>query len=200
MRDPLGLVAAVLLTTLWCASIARAQSTDPFVLVIVGGDAQTTDLNQAFPQRLMVRLTDANGIPLQGAHIYFENEPCLSLLGTPCEFPGAPGHFESGSDNATVPTDATGLATSPTYYAGGSLGIDPRVNNLGAIGVSAYVVPNEAPYFFPVSVTLTHGVVFQLTEVALAQPVPISSVPLLGALGLLLAICGISRLQRNDTR
>ena len=117
-----------------------------FLLTEIAGDGQTTGLNQAFPQRLMVRLTDTDGNPLGGAHVYFETEPCISLLGSPCEFPGSPGHFASGADNATVATNSAGIATSPTYYAGSSLGIPiPGTGNLGAIGVTAYVVSNEAP-------------------------------------------------------
>ena len=55
-------------------------------------------------------------------------------MGTLCEFPGAPGHFTSGSNNATVVTDASGLAMAPPYYAGNSLGTvnpvfgSPRAN------------------------------------------------------------------------
>jgi len=183
--------------------LARSQSTAPFVLSLVSGDTQRTGLNQVFPQRLVVRLTDDAGTPLAGAHIYFETYDCLSLLGSPCEFPGAPGHFQSGSGNATVTSDVNGLAVSPAYYAGGSLSTDPRVNDPGAIGVGAYVVPDEAPYYFSISATVTHGVVFFLSEAPTAQPpsaVPSLSGPALGILCGLFFLCGIWRLQRRAIR
>ena len=174
-----------------------------FVLTEVAGDGQTTGLNQVFPQRFVARLTNASGTPLSGAHISFESSYCLSLLGSPCEFPGAPGHFQSGNGIAVVATDATGLATSPAYYAGGSISTDPRVNDPGAIGVFAYVVPDEAPYFFSISETLTHPVVFRLSEVPLAQipsPAPSLSATSFGALCALLVACGIWRLWQHSSR
>jgi hypothetical protein len=182
------------------SSISRAQNADAFVLVSVAGNEQTTGLNQVFPQRLAVRLASSAGAPLPNAHVYFESSYCLSLLGSPCEFPGAPGHFESGSSSATVTTDATGLAISPAYYAGGSLSTDPRVNDPGAIGVAAYVVADEAPYFFSASITLTHYVVFFLSEAPLAEPpvsVPSLSNPSLVALCLLLVIGALWRTVAN---
>jgi len=183
--------------------LARSQSTAPFVLSLVSGDTQITGLNQVFPQRLVVRLTNNAGAPLPDAHIYFESFDCLSLFGSPCEFPGAPGHFQSGSGGATVATDINGLAMSPAYYAGGSVSTDPRVNDPGAIGVGAYVVPDEAPYFFSISATVTHGVVFFLSERLIAQT--LSAAPLLSGLALgamcsFIVVCGIWRLQRCATR
>ncbi len=195
MRYFLPLVAVLLAGV---SSISGAQSADPFVLVSVAGNGQTTGLNQVFPQQFVVRLTDRAGAPLPNARVYFESSYCLSLLGSPCEFPGAPGHFESGSSSATVTTDATGLAISPAYYAGGSLSTDPRVNDPGAIGVAAYVVADEAPYFFSASITLTHYVVFFLSEVA--QPpasVPSLSSPSLAVLILLLVIGALWRTVAN---
>jgi hypothetical protein len=153
---------------LYAGPFAHAQSTPPFVLSVVSGDAQTTGLNQVFPQRLVVRLADSNGNPHQGAPVNFQDTSCVSLMGTPCEFPGAPGHFESGSNNATVITDALGIAVSPHYYAGGSLGsVNPIFDiNPGAIGLEVIVLPDEPPYFFTISQALTHFAVFRLTQVA----------------------------------
>jgi hypothetical protein len=150
------------------APFAHAQSTAPFVLSVVSGDAQTTGLNQVFPQRLVVRLTDSNANPIQGAPVNFQNTSCVSFMGTPCEFPGAPGHFESGNNNATVVTDASGTAVAPPYYAGGSLGaVNPVFGiNPGAIGLEVIVIPDEPPYFFSISQALTHFAVFRLTQIA----------------------------------
>jgi hypothetical protein len=166
---------------LYAAPFAHAQSTPPFVLSVVTGDAQTTGLSQVFPQRLVVRLADSNGNPIQGAPVNFQDTDCISFMGTPCEFPGASGHFKSGSNNATVVTNTTGIAEAPPYYAGGSLGtISPNFGiNPGAIGLEVIVVPDVPPYFFTISHALTNFAVFRLTEVAAPAVVATPAISLL---------------------
>jgi len=174
------------------APVAFAQSTVPFVLSVVSGDAQTTALNQVFPQRLVVRLTDSSANPIKGAPVNFQNSPCLTILGSPCEFPGAPGHFESGSYNATVVTDASGIAVAPPYYAGGDLGSPNWGINPGGIGLEVIVIPDAPPYFFTIPQAVSNFAVFNLREVAAPTiaTTPAFSLPSLLLLCILLVFVG----------
>ena len=153
------LVAAA--AAFWVASMARAQPAPEFIFTSIAGTAQTVTTGHLFPVRFAVRLTDLDGKPLPSAQVNFQNEGCITIPGIPCEFPGDPGHFESGSDNATMVTDAAGIAIAPPYYAG---------SEAGAIGIEVIVLPNIAPYYFGVSQVLTYNVEFRLQQVA-GQPI-----------------------------
>ena len=185
------LIAAA--ATFWVASMACAQPIPQFAFTGIAGDAQTVTTGQLFPVRFAVRLTDLDGNPLQGAQVNFQNEGCITFPGIPCEFPGEPGHFKSGSDHATVVTDAAGIAIAPPYYAG---------SEAGAIGVEVIVLPNIAPYYFGVSQALTYNVEFRLQQVA--GP-PVAAVPALSHLASLLVcvafgISGAFLVRRYSTR
>jgi hypothetical protein len=168
----------------WLASLASAQQVATFVFTGIAGDAQTVTVGHLFPTRFVVRLVDPAGNPLPGAQVNFQNEGCVTFPGIPCEFPGEPGHFASGSDNATMITDASGTAIAPPYYAG--LGA-------GAIGIEVIVLPNIAPYYFGVPQALSNNVEFRLLQVV-GQPV--SAAPALSYIAMLLLciICGVAGL------
>lgn len=177
----------------WLAQPAYAQAPSSFVLTSVSGDGQIATIGQIFAVQFAVRLTDPSGNPLQGAQVNFQNLSCISFMGIPCEFPGAPGHFESGSDNATVITNAAGIAVAPSYYAGAEA---------GAIGLEVIVVPDVAPYFFTVSLALSNFVEFRLQQVPVQRivPTPVLSVPMLRLLCVLLVLMACFALNRRGAR
>jgi len=145
---------------------ASAQDGSHISLSILQGDGQATSSGHVFAEQFIVRLTDDHGIPFKGTRIAFYNDPCIYLGGLPCLDTGPPGHFESGSDHAIVTTDALGVAVAPPYYAGAGI---------GPIGVSAYAIPSEPPYFFYVTEALSHYVDFQLSETREIVAVPLLS-------------------------
>ena len=169
------------------AATASAQDASQIKLSILDGDGQATTSGHVFAKKLAVQLTDTHGIPFQGTPVYFESEPCYTLGGLQCDIPAPPGHFQSGSDNATVLTDSSGVAVAPPYYAG--LGT-------GAIGVSAYAVSEQPPYFLPFREVVGHIVDFHLTETPAIVSVPILS-PRSTYLLLVLLVVG-AILRRTD--
>jgi streptogramin lyase len=88
-----------------------------------GGDAQSTALGQAFPVALQVTVTDASGVPVQGAAVTFNVVPGASgSSGTFAAIPGMP-----------VLSDQNGRATAPVLTAnaiGGSFTVTASVNAL----------------------------------------------------------------------
>jgi len=166
------------------AAAATAQSS--LHLAVVAGQGQTTVIGQPFPTPLAVRLTTSLGSPISGATIYFANDGCFtySAPGSPstCPYTGAPGHFDSGALDATVVTDAYGIATAPTYVAGAAP---------GSIGVYAYAPPNVAPYYFDYSSSLNNIVVLELTQTAASVAIPAISVPVLIITAIMLSAFGL---------
>jgi hypothetical protein len=87
------------------------DSNPPNELVLVGGSGQTAQLGTPFAANLQVELANSNGCPLTG-----------DLAGVDVEFDapgsGASGIFAgSGSAEASVGTDAQGVATAPALTA-----------------------------------------------------------------------------------
>src|SRR5262249_32083405 len=105
------------------AAGACPSSNPPNTLKLVAGSGQTTQLGKLFQTNLQVALANTNGCPLTG-----------NLAGSSIDF-DAPGNgpsgifSSSGSDDATVGTDATGVATPPpltaNYTAGSRSGDAP---------------------------------------------------------------------------
>jgi len=156
----------VLAFALMIATGASAQDTTQIRLSILQGDGQVTTGGRVFARQFTVLLTDVHGIPFKDTRIAFYNDPCIYLGGLPCLDTGAPGHFEAGSDHAIVTTDALGIAVAPAYYAG---------DGVGPIGVSAYPIPSEPPYYFYTLEALRTYVNFQLTERPETVAVPLLS-------------------------
>jgi adhesin/invasin len=94
-----------------CPSVNR-----PNMLKLVAGSPQTAQLEKPFQTNLQVELANSNGCPLTGR-----------LAGFWVDFTapasGASGTFAtSGTNHVTVGTDATGVATAPTFTANGTAG------------------------------------------------------------------------------
>jgi protocatechuate 3,4-dioxygenase beta subunit len=115
-----GLAAATgLLVT--AAGSARAAGVCPSVnrpnmLRLVAGSPQTAQLDKPFQTNLQVELANSNGCPLTGR-----------LAGIWVDFTapdsGASGSFaSSGTNHVTVGTDASGVATAPTFTANDGAG------------------------------------------------------------------------------
>jgi protocatechuate 3,4-dioxygenase beta subunit len=94
-----------------CPSVNR-----PNMLRLVSGSPQTAQLEKPFQTNLQVELANSNGCPLTGrlAGIWVD-------FTAPGEGPS--GTFAtSGTNHVTVGTDATGVATAPTFTANGTAG------------------------------------------------------------------------------
>jgi DNA-binding beta-propeller fold protein YncE len=88
--------------------VTVTQSGDvPGTLTKSAGDGQSTPAGQAFPALLQATLTDANGIPIQGASVAFNIVPGAN---------GAGGSF-SASPPMPVLTDQNGNADAPVLTA-----------------------------------------------------------------------------------
>jgi hypothetical protein len=123
-----GLAAAAVLlgagaSSAGAAAGARPSSNPPNTLKLVAGSGQTAQLGKQFQTKFQVELANRNGCPLTGN---------LSGVSITFDAPGsgASGIFpSSGSDDATVGTDANGVATAPTFtanYTAGSYSVDAR--------------------------------------------------------------------------
>jgi hypothetical protein len=115
----LAAAATVLLTGAGSANAGEDEcpsSNPPNMLAVAAGNPQTAQLGQAFETNLQVALANSNGCPLTG-----------QLAGVAVDFSapanGASGTFAtSGTNRVTVGTDATGVATAPTFSANDTAG------------------------------------------------------------------------------
>lgn len=89
---------------------------------------QVAFVNTQYGEPLQVRVTDANGAPVQGVSVTFS-------LGTGVYSAGA--SFVGGAPQAAVQTNASGIATSPAFVANGSAG---RFTAMASVSEIATVV------------------------------------------------------------
>ena len=88
------------------------QSDDnPASIVIAAGNNQSTQVNTSFPTNLAVDVQGADSDLLQGVSVTFT---------APAS--GASGTFPGGRTSVTVVTNASGVATAPTFTANGTAG------------------------------------------------------------------------------
>jgi protocatechuate 3,4-dioxygenase beta subunit len=107
------------------ASLAATGSTDQLAFV-----------NTQYAEPLQVRVLDANGAPVSGVNVTFS-------LGTGTS--GAGASFAGGGPQAIVPTDASGLATSPVFVANGSAGrFSAAASVSGLTSVVTFELDNRA--------------------------------------------------------
>jgi protocatechuate 3,4-dioxygenase beta subunit len=85
------------------------------VLAATSGVTQTATVSVAYRRPLQARVLDADGHPVEGASVAF-------ALGASASASGAGATFVGGGTQATALTDASGLATSPSFRAGGTAG------------------------------------------------------------------------------
>ena len=117
-------VSALLVTAALAVGVASSSaagtacptSNRPNELVLAGGSAQTAQLGKPFQAPLQVELANTNGCPLTG-----------NLAGITVDFDapgsGASGIFaSSGTHDASVGTDAQGVATAPAFTANYTVG------------------------------------------------------------------------------
>jgi hypothetical protein len=110
----LATAAAALVVGTSSAGAAAGEcpsSNPPNTLTLVGGSGQTAQLGTIFQSNLQVALANTNGCPLTGK---------LAGVNVTFDAPssGPSGFFAaSGSDDATVGTDANGVATAPAFTA-----------------------------------------------------------------------------------
>jgi len=129
-------------------TVAVTQLTDvPANLTITAGNNQGTLAGQAFPIALQVNLTDAGGVPVQGAAVTFTVVP--GGAGAAATFSAAPP--------MPILTDQNGNAVAPTLYAnnvggqftviagvGGLSATFTLTNLLNALGDNAVIVGSAA--------------------------------------------------------
>ncbi len=93
-------------------------------------------VNSVYPQPLQVRVTDADGRPVQGAAVTF------ALQSGPY---GAGASFLTGGGQANETTGSDGVATSPLLAANGSPGaFTATASTAGLPGVASFALDNHA--------------------------------------------------------
>jgi hypothetical protein len=100
----------------------------PAAVSVVGGADQSATIKTGFAQPVRVRVTDAFGNPLAGVSVTFS---------TPTT--GATASFQG---NATVQTDATGLAASPNLVANDTAGAFPVVATASGVPAATAQLTN----------------------------------------------------------
>jgi hypothetical protein len=116
-------------------------------ITATGGNPQSTQVNTNFPTPLQVTVRDSNGNPMSAALVTFT----MPTSGPTAGF-GAP-------NSATVPTNASGIATAPTLTANGQAGSFTATASLFGTSISTS---------------------FSLTNTAAAAPPPSGSASLTG--------------------
>jgi hypothetical protein len=119
----------------------------PATLTISAGSGQSAPITTAFATALAVQITDANRNPIRDLAVVFT---------APAS--GASGTFAGGSTMATVSTNASGIATAPSFTASGAVG--------------AYLVTAAATGVRPASFALTN-LAGPADHLALAAPASI---------------------------
>lgn len=114
----------------------------PASIVAVAGSGQTAVGTSAFAVNLQAKVTDAGSNPLSGVTVTF-TAPSSGASGT---FAG------TGTNTATATTNASGIATAPTFTAN---------TTAGGYAVAASAPGVTAPATF--TLTNTHGTVTQVT-------------------------------------
>jgi hypothetical protein len=105
-------------------------------LASTGATDQLAFVNTQYAEPLQVRVLDANGAPVAGVNVTF-------LLGTGAS--GAGASFAGGGLQAIVPTDASGLATSPAFVANGSAGRFTAAASVSELtSVATFTLDNRA--------------------------------------------------------
>jgi hypothetical protein len=105
-------------------------------IAATGGSGQSTTVNSPYAAPLQARVLDAAGHAVQGVGVTFV------LAASPY---GAAAAFLGGGAQATVDTDASGLATSPTIVANGSAGsITATATTSGVSAVATFELANHA--------------------------------------------------------
>jgi hypothetical protein len=94
-----------------CPSVNR-----PNMLRVAGGSPQTAQLEKPFQTNLQVELANSNGCPLTGRLAGFWVDFTAPATGPTGTF------ATSGTNHVTVGTDATGVATAPTFTANDTAG------------------------------------------------------------------------------
>jgi protocatechuate 3,4-dioxygenase beta subunit len=121
---------------LFTATASAAGLSDPVVyslrntaarttLAARSGATQVATVNGAYRRPLQARVLDGDGHPVEGASVAF-------ALGASAG--GAGASFVGGGTQATVVTDAYGLATSPSFRAGSTAGRFTATATLAGVG------------------------------------------------------------------
>ncbi|MGA3089655.1 MAG: hypothetical protein ABSD75_13645 [Terriglobales bacterium] len=140
-RTHAGVLTSVLLATILLTSCNSSNFNPPAELIAAtGGTPQSTAVNTPFTSPLVATVT-MGGSPVSGAFVVF-TAPST----------GASGLFGNGTNADTETTNASGVATSSTFTANGTL---------GAVAVSASVAGVTATTSF--SLTNTAGPAASIT-------------------------------------
>jgi hypothetical protein len=94
----------------------------PSVIAPTSGGGQIAHVGEAFPFPISARVTDADGLPVAGAVVYFEVDLCVSFDPSACPPTSAFPSFPENNLLVTTTSDANGVATAPVLVAGGTVG------------------------------------------------------------------------------
>ena len=114
------------------------------IITATSGTPQTTQINTAFAAPLAARLTNLGGSPLAGVLVTFAAPTS-----------GASGTFAGGGTTAMASTNASGVATSPTFTANGTSGTYGVTASASGVGSPATFSLTNLTVSAPVKVALT---------------------------------------------
>ena len=92
-------------------------------LSAVGGTTQSATIESRYPKRLAARVADQDGAPIEGAEVVFTLAAAGGSGGGGGASAAAGATFLGGDVQATVLTDASGIATTPPVLANGTPGV-----------------------------------------------------------------------------
>ena len=113
-------------------TIVRNETSMPGALVTLGGTPQNAPANTVYPIALSAGVRDAANNPLSGRVVTFVAPSS-----------GASGTFAGGIQGAHVVSDASGVATAPTFTANGTSGAFSVLAGVGSLSTS-FILTNEA--------------------------------------------------------
>ena len=107
----------------------------PGAVTLSGGSPQSTPATTAFATALSAKVTDGNGNPISNVTVTFAAPSS-----------GASGTFPGSSLTATAATDASGVATAPTFTANSTVGgpYNVTASVLGVSGTAKFALTNTA--------------------------------------------------------
>jgi Divergent InlB B-repeat domain len=134
----------------------------PASVAVVAGSPQSAEVNTPFGMAMQAIVEDASNNPLSGVMVTFTAPDT-----------GASGTFPGGQLVATVSTNASGIATAPTFAANGTLGgFTVAASVLGIATPANFALTNSVPILPPTGVVpgagsgLTQTFTFTFTDSA----------------------------------
>ncbi|MDR3639528.1 MAG: hypothetical protein P4L84_37350 [Isosphaeraceae bacterium] len=115
-------------------------------ITATAGTPQSALVNTAFATALQAKVTDQNGNPLSGVTVTFAAPTT-----------GVSGKFTGGLTTVTASTNASGLATAPTFTANGTAGSYSVTASVSGVATPATFSLTNTAAVVPTSITAVSG-------------------------------------------